>query len=284
LINKPLGLAQGKAKGDDGAILSSMFDHNVTRGALKNLVTDKPAPITNTNLINKPLGLAQGKVKGDDGAILSSMFDHNVTRGALKNLVTDKPSPITNTNLINKPLGLSQQLLQVEKKDNIDHVLNDHNVTNSALKNIVTDKPSPLTVPNLAQKTKQGVPVTVNPSVAKNEMAEAKLGLKMTVGHDPVELKKKQSLSQGVPVLVDPVLMKNEMGNAKFGNKILVGADEIEYKKKHAQKLAQTSNPVENPPYNNWSVNQPSPPHDRGYAGNEDYGQNIIIDGHHVRY
>ena len=119
LINKPLGLAQGKAKGDDGAILSSMFDHNVTRGALKNLVTDKPAPITNTNLINKPIGLAQakGKAKSDDGAILSSMFDHNVTRGALKNLVTDKPAPITNTNLINKPLGLAQSLIKLEKAD-----------------------------------------------------------------------------------------------------------------------------------------------------------------------
>ena len=111
LINKPLSLAQQKQKqkGADDAILSSMFDHNVTRGALKNLVTDKPAPITNTALINKPLGLAQQKQKGDDGAILSSMFDHNVTRGALKNLVTDKPAPITNTNLINKPLGLAQQ-------------------------------------------------------------------------------------------------------------------------------------------------------------------------------
>jgi len=50
---------------------------------LKNLVTDKPSPIT--------VGLAQ---KSDaDG--LFKLMDANVTRGNLKNLVTDKPSPIT---------------------------------------------------------------------------------------------------------------------------------------------------------------------------------------------
>ena len=45
-------------------------------------------------------------------------------------------------------------------------------------------------------------------------------------------------------------------------------------------ELIQTSNPVENPPFNNWSVNQPSPPHARGAVGNEDLGwRNIVIDG-----
>ena len=48
--------------------------------------------------------------------------------------------------------------------------------------------------------------------------------------------------------------------------------------------LAQTSNPVVNPPYNNWSVNQPSPPHQIGVAGKADLGQEIIVDGHHVHY
>ena len=37
--------------------------------------------------------------------------------------------------------------------------------------------------------------------------------------------------------------------------------------------LAQTGNPVVNPPYNNWSVNQPTVPHDKGLVGNEDLGQ-----------
>ena len=61
----------------------SLFVSNVTRGNLKNLVTDKPSPIT--------VGLAQ---KSDaDG--LFKLMDANVTRGNLKNLVTDKPAPIT---------------------------------------------------------------------------------------------------------------------------------------------------------------------------------------------
>ena len=39
-------------------------------------------------------------------------------------------------------------------------------------------------------------------------------------------------------------------------------------------------NPVANPPFNNWSVNQASPPHDWGMTGNEDLGQReIIIEG-----
>ena len=56
LINTPIKLAQ--TQGPDDAILSTLFDHNVTRGALKNLVVDMPAPITNTALINTPIKLA----------------------------------------------------------------------------------------------------------------------------------------------------------------------------------------------------------------------------------
>jgi hypothetical protein len=50
--------------------------------------------------------------------------------------------------------------------------------------------------------------------------------------------------------------------------------------------LVQTKakNPVVNPPFNNWSVNQPSPPHDSGMNGYEDLGQNIIVDGHQIHY
>ena len=59
------------------------MDANVTRGNLKNLVTDKPAPIT--------VALAQ---KSDSDGLFKLM-DANVTRGNLKNLVTDKPAPIT---------------------------------------------------------------------------------------------------------------------------------------------------------------------------------------------
>lgn len=42
----------------------------------------------------------------------------------------------------------------------------------------------------------------------------------------------------------------------------------------------RSGNPVDNPPYNNWSVNQPSPPHDVGLKGKENLGlRDILIDG-----
>ena len=66
----------------------------MTRGALKNLVTDKPSPIT-TELAQKPAAESLIQIEKDDTENLSVLFDHNVTRGALKNLVTDRPSPIT---------------------------------------------------------------------------------------------------------------------------------------------------------------------------------------------
>jgi len=62
------------------------MDSNVSKGALKALVTDKPSPIT--------VKLAQSKSKKDADAVFSLM-DSNVSKGALKALITDKPSPIT---------------------------------------------------------------------------------------------------------------------------------------------------------------------------------------------
>jgi|LauGreDrversion4_2_1035121.scaffolds.fasta_scaffold229829_2 hypothetical protein len=44
--------------------------------------------------------------------------------------------------------------------------------------------------------------------------------------------------------------------------------------------LVQLKNPVVNPPFNNWSVNQPSVTHAKGLNGDEDVGlRNLIIDG-----
>ena len=54
--------------------------------------------------------------------------------------------------------------------------------------------------------------------------------------------------------------------------------------KKEGTKLAQTTNPVWNPPFNNWSVNQPSGPHQTGLSAYQDLGQNMIVDGHRVHY
>lgn len=49
-----------------------------------------------------------------------------------------------------------------------------------------------------------------------------------------------------------------------------------------AQTDAEINNPVDNPPYNNWSVNQPSPPHDVGMAGSENLGVTMIVRGHKI--
>jgi len=84
------------------------MENNVTVGALKNLVTDKPAPITTK--------LAQQQAKGNDAKGVFALMENNVTVGALKNLVTDKPAPITT------------KLAQIEKEDK--------------MKNLVTDKQS----------------------------------------------------------------------------------------------------------------------------------------------
>merc|ERR1719230_769455 len=169
-----------------------------------------------------------------DGDNLSVLFDHNVTRGALKNLVTDKPSPIT------------MKLAQKSDADNLS-VLFDHNVTRGALKNLVTDKPSPITM-KLAQTS------------------------------NPVENPPFNNWSVNQP---SPAHTRGLDANEQLGIKDMI-VDGINFDL--VQTDAKVKNPVDNPPWNNWSVNQPSPPHAEGYAGNEDYGQNIIVDGHRVRY
>jgi hypothetical protein len=46
------------------------------------------------------------------------------------------------------------------------------------------------------------------------------------------------------------------------------------------ESLVQLTNPVDNPPFNNWSVNMPSPPHTRGLRGKENLGiRDVTIDG-----
>ena len=190
-------------------------------------------------------------------------MDNNVTIAHLKNLVIDKPAPITT------------KLAQIEKDDKMKNLVN---VTANAT--------------SLAQ----GVPVHVNPVIMKDTMGDAKLDLHILVGPDEVELKKKQAAAkqalgqkEGTPVYVNPVLMSNTMGDANLGMKMRVGPDEVQVEKKNAQKkegtkLAQTTNPVWNPPFNNWSVNQPSGPHQTGLSAYQDLGQNMIVDGHRVHY
>ena len=142
----------------------------------------------------------------------------------------------------------------------------------------------------LAQRTKSGVPVLVDPVLMKPTGAEnMSLGLNIKVdGSTDIKLNKKLAQKSGVPVLVDPVLMKpTGTENATLGLNMRIGPDAVSVLKKPVQKTflgLSVRNPVENPPYNNWSVNQPAVPHDAGWAAGADWEQDIIVDGHHVHY
>ena len=89
-----------------------------------------------------------------------------------------------------------------------------------------------------------------------------------------------QTKAEGVPVYVDPALQPNTMGDADLSQRgyIIDGVDGIAFVQTEAQVNAK--NPVENPPFNNWSVNQPSPPHAQGLTGYEDLAlRDLTIDG-----
>ena len=278
----PITLKLAQTKGD-GSNAFALMDNNVTIGHLKNLVTDKPAPIT--------LKLAQTK---GDGSNAFALMDNNVTIGNLKNLVTDKPSPIT------------LKLAQTKGDGSNAFALMDNNVTIGHLKNLVTDKPAPITL-KLAQMEKddsvklaqtEGVPVTVQPeSMLKgNTMAGARLGLnKLRVGPDELNLHQKDSafvqLNSENPVWnppfnnwsvnqPSPPHATGDRGDQDLELRDLV-IDGV-----NGYDLVQTkaSNPVVNPPFNNWSVNQPSPPHATGLSAYQDLGQNIIVDGHAIHF
>ena len=76
------------------------------------------------------------------------------------------------------------------------------------------------------------------------------------------------------------MLLKNEMAKARLheafrfkqGKQFHLGPDVL--------NLVQVKNPVVNPPFNNWSINQPSVSHAKGLNGEEDIGlRNLVIDG-----
>jgi hypothetical protein len=136
------------------------------------------------------------------------------------------------------------------------------------MKNLITDKPSPITVAlgqkksaaqTLAAVEKKGVPIIVNPVIMKNTEGETDLGLKMLVGPDEVSVAKK---------------------NAAKAKKVATFAEiESSDEESEEEMLLQLNaqNPVANPPWNNWSVNQPSVPHNHGLSGKADLGQNNIV-------
>jgi len=196
------------------------MDQNVSRGNMKNLLIDKPAPIT--------VALAQ---KSDaDG--LFKLMDQNVSRGNMKNLVIDKSAPIT------------VALAQKSDADGLFKLM-DQNVSRGNMKNLVIDKPAPITVA-LAQTRNPVLNPPYNNWSVNQPHPEHQTGL---TGREDLNLKE---------IIIDGV---------------------------NYDLLQQRSeNPVLNPPMNNWSVNQPAPEHQHGMAGKADLGQNIIVDGHHIRY
>ena len=128
-----------------------------------------------------------------------------------------------------------------------------------------------------------GVPVYVQPKLMKDPFGASPIREKLIIGEDDIKLIQTDEVDDttvlqidGVPVYVNPKPMKDPMENADLGSKIIVGSDDVKY--------VQLENPVVNPPFNNWSVNQPSRPHDQGMQGTEDLGQNIIVDGTRVHY
>jgi hypothetical protein len=153
----------------------------------------------------------------------------------------------------------------------------DQNVTKGQMKNLLTDKPTPITVAlgqkkpvvaNLLAMEKKGVPIIVNPVIMKNTEGETDLGLKMLVGPDEVSVAKKNAAKM------------NAKKVATFAE--IESSDEESEEEMLLQLNAQ--NPVNNPPWNNWSVNQPTVPHNHGLTGKANLGQNIIIEGTHIEY
>merc|ERR1712230_38104 len=134
---------------------------------MKNLITDKPTPIT------VALGQAKNKAKGDDKAGVFTLMDQNVTKGQMKNLITDKPTPIT------VALGQAKNKAKGDDKAGV-FTLMDQNVTKGQVKNLLATE-------------KKGVPVLVNPVIMQNTEGETNLGLKLLVGPDEVSVAKKKA-------------------------------------------------------------------------------------------
>merc|ERR1711990_774179 len=187
-------------------------------GMLKNLVTDKPAPITTK--------LAQGKANAKDGKGASfALMENNVSTAMLKNLVTDKPAPITT------------KLGQIEKADQMKNLV----TGKQALAQGVPITVNPVTAVDTMGSANLDMKILVGPdevSLPKKKAAAAAAAAQQVLG---------QKDAKGVPVHVNPTLMSNSMGDADLGMNMRVGPDEVHVEKKDAKKnvkLARVANPV----------------------------------------
>ena len=148
LAASSVGAMQVNKSDADG--LFKLMDANVTRGNLKNLVTDKPSPIT--------VGLAQiesisqinatksgNQTKNNKNSTDSNINGLDVSTSALKNIVTDEPSPLTEHNT-NKNTVNASNSTAVEKitTSNIttpaDTITINHNGTTTTVVNDLAQK------------------------------------------------------------------------------------------------------------------------------------------------
>lgn len=144
---------------------------------------------------------------------------------------------------------------------------------------------------DFVQTKTEGVPVLIEPKLMKNEVSEADLlqrdyiidgingigFLQMDRPIDDVTLQ-----VNGVPITVNPesIMKSDTMGRAHLGLDVMVGIKTKPLLLAQTGSQSKAGNPVWNPPFNNWSVNQPSPPHDSGDRGDQDLElRDIIIDG-----
>jgi len=150
----------------------------------------------------------------------------------------------------------------------------------------------------------QGVPVTVYPeSILRGDtMGRAHLNVDVQVGIKTEILNLAQKDKQNLLQTDAQISTGNPVWNPPFNNWSVnqpspphdhgdKGDQDLELRDViidgvNGYDLVQTGaqNPVWNPPFNNWSVNQPSPPHDHGLAGAEDMGQDMIVGGDPVHY
>lgn len=150
---------------------------------------------------------------------------------------------------------------------------------------------------DFVQTKAEGVPVYVNPTLLPNEAADVDLKQRDYIldgmnGIDFVQLDNLQRpiddttlMVKGVPITVNPesMMATDTQGRAHLGLQLEVGYNTetltLAQKEKNFLQLGAT-NPVVNPPFNNWSVNQPSPPHASGDEGHQDLElRDMIVDG-----
>jgi len=141
-----------------------------------------------------------------------------------------------------------------------------------------------------------GVPVTVNPEsmLRDNVMEHQNLGVSLEVGYNTETLNLVQTDAQIANPVVNPPFNNwsvnqpsvphdsgdNGHQDLELRDIIIDGVNGYDLVQTGQSKM----NPVVNPPFNNWSVNQPSPPHDTGMKGGEDLGEDITVGGDAVHY